>query len=317
MSDKTAIITGVSSFVGCHLAQAFAKAGWSVVAVTSRPKGAYEGIRAERLRFIEKCVTFAVCDLTDADAVGDLIKNQAPQVWVQHAGYADNYASADYDLEKSLALNVVALETIYGRLQGTGCGVIVTGSSMEYATSSEANREDDVCWPDLPYGVSKLAETVEASRLARQYDVPTRLARLYIPVGSYDAPGKLMDFVIKQLVAGEAAELSSCTQKRDFLGVEDLSAAYVKMADDFARCNFDVFNICSGEATELKALLLELADIIGADPALLDFGARPLRPGEAMVSYGDNTKARKTLNWQPQPLVATLKNLIDHVRASD
>jgi len=317
MGDQTAIITGVSSFVGCHLARAYADAGWSVVAVTSRAQDAYDGIRAERLRFIEDAVTFAICDLTDGDAVGALIKAHAPKVWLQHAGYADNYASQDYDLEKSLALNVVALEPLYQHLADTGCGVIITGSSMEYASSSQPNREDDVCWPDLPYGVSKLAETVEAHRLSTQYSVPTRVARLYIPVGAYDAPGKLMDFVIKQMVAGEAAELSACTQQRDFIGVEDLSAAYVMMADDFDRRTFDIFNICSGEATELKALLVALADIIGADPALLDFGARPMRPGEAMVSSGDNIKAQTILGWHPRPLTDTLQSLIDHVRDSN
>lgn len=292
MTQKTAIITGVSSFVGCHLARAFAAEGYRVVAVTSRPRDSYDGVRAERLAFIGDAAEFAVCDLTDGDAIGALIAAHKPAVWVQHAGYADNYASSDYDLEKSLPMNVVALEPLYRRLADTGCGVLVTGTSMEYAASDAANREDDVCWPDLPYGVSKLAETVEASRLARQYGVPTRVARIYIPVGPLDAPGKLMDFVIKQLAAGEPADLSPCDQKRDFLGVEDICAAYLKLADDLPRQTFDLFNVCSGKARELKALLLDVAALMDADPALLQFGARPMRPGETMVSFGDNAKAR-------------------------
>jgi hypothetical protein len=32
---------------------------------------------------------------------------------------------------------------------------------------------------------------------------------------------------------------------------------------------------------------------------LLNFGAFPMRVGEAMVSYGDNTKAKTLLNWVP------------------
>lgn len=316
MSDKTAIITGVSSFVGCHLAQAFFQAGWSVVAVISRPKDTYDGIRAERLEYIQDNVTFVVCDLTDARAVEGVIDAHAPNLWVQHAGFADNYASPNYDLGKSLALNVVALEPIYRCLTGTGCGVIVTGSSMEYASSTEPNHEDDVCWPELPYGVSKLAETVEAYRLCCQYDVPTRVVRLYIPVGAYDAPGKLMDFVIKQLLAGDAAALSPCIQKRDFLSVEDISIAYVRLADDMGRQAFDIFNICSGEARELKALLMTLAEIIGADTGLLDFGARPMREGEAMVSVGDNSKAQAILNWHPRPIEDILKSLIELIAAA-
>ncbi|MBF0246640.1 MAG: NAD(P)-dependent oxidoreductase [Alphaproteobacteria bacterium] len=315
--ERTAIVTGASSFVGCHLARAYADAGWAVVAVTSRARETYDGIRAQRLDFIAGRVAFAVCDLTDADAAAVLVDEYAPVLWVQHAGYADNYASRDYDLEKSLALNVVALEPLYRTLYGRGCGVIVTGSSMEYSASDAANREDDVCWPDLPYGVSKLAETVEAHRLACQYGVATRVARLYIPVGPLDAPGKLMDFVTRQLVAGKTAGLSPCEQKRDFLGIRDLCNAYVKLADDFHRQTFDVFNICSGAATRVKTLLEGLADAVGADRALLDFGARGMRPGETMVSFGDNTKARTVLGWTPRPLEDALKDLVEHVRTAD
>lgn len=316
MSQRHAIITGVTSFVGCHLARSFSAAGYDVTAVSSRPRAAYGGVRAERLTYISDDVDFAVCDLTDAEALAALIDLKRPDVWVQHAGYAENYASPDYDLEKSLPLNVVALEPLFQLLDGTGCGVLVTGTSMEYASSDQANREGDVCWPDLPYGVSKLAETVEVSRLARQYGVPARVARIYIPVGAYDAPGKLMDFVIKKLVAGESADLSPCEQKRDFLGVEDICAAYLKLAEDFDRTTFDLFNVCSGEARELKTLLLDVARLMDADPALLKFGARPMRAGEAMVSYGDNAKAREILDWQPSPIEKALTALIDHVRGS-
>jgi nucleoside-diphosphate-sugar epimerase len=317
MGKRTAVITGVSSFVGCHLARAFAANGWDVIAVTSRERHEYEGIRAERLGFIPENATFAVCDLTDPDALAALVQRHAPALWVQHAGYADNYASLDYDLEKSLDMNVVALAPLYRALAGTGCGVVVTGSSMEYATSDLANREEDACWPDMPYGVSKLTEAVEAHRLSQQYGVPTRIARLYIPVGPLDAPGKLMDFVIKKLVNGEVAELSPCTQKRDFLGVSEVCAAYLKLAEDLPRRGFDVFNICSGEARELKSLLIEVAELAGASPDLLDFGARPMRAGEAMVSYGDNAKARDLLDWHPAPIEASLKLLIEYVRASN
>lgn len=313
MSKKVAIITGVSSFVGCHLARAFA-ADYRVVAVTSRPREAYDGVRGERLSSIDGVVEFASCDLTDAAALAALIDAHQPDVWVQHAGYADNYASQDYNLEKSLTLNVLALEPLYKKLSGTDCTVIITGSSMEYASSDIANVETDACWPELPYGVSKLAETVEASRLAYQYGVSTRIARLYIPVGPFDAPGKLMDFVIKQLAAGETADLSPCNQERDFLGVDDVTRAYVLMAANTNRRLFDIFNICSGQATKIRSLLLSVAKLMDADPGLLNFGAKPMRPGEPMTSYGDNSKAREVLGWQPSDIEIALSELISHVR---
>ncbi|MBT4888011.1 MAG: NAD(P)-dependent oxidoreductase [Rhodospirillales bacterium] len=309
-SKKVAIVTGVSSFVGMHLARTFAGNSWGVSAVTSRPVSTYDGIRAQRLAAISQDVNLVQCALSDTVQIAKLINDTRPDVWVHHAAYADNYTSRDYDLGKSFAMNVVALEPLYKNLAGTKCGVIVTGSSWEYTSSDQADLESDVCWPDMPYGVSKLAETVESHRLALLYDVPTRVARIYMPVGTYDVPGKLIDSVISALLKGDSIDLSPCTQQRDFLGVNDIAGAYLKLADDFSRQIFDIFNICSGEAKELRELLEELCSITGADPVLLKFGVHEMRPGEAMVLYGDNAKAATLLGWQPKPIEKTLRSLI-------
>ena len=74
------------------------------------------------------------------------------------------------------------------------------------------------------------------------------------------------------------------------------------MARDLSRGGFDIFNICSGEAIELKAFLTGIAAKMAADPSLLRFGARPMRPGEAPLSWGDNSKALAKMKWKPRPL---------------
>ncbi|MDV7340822.1 NAD(P)-dependent oxidoreductase [Terasakiella sp. A23] len=308
---RKVIISGVSSFVGMHLAKAFVEAGWGVTALTTKRVNQYDGIRAERLNVLKPLVTFEVCDVTDAQAVATLVEEVKPQLWIQHAGYATNYASADYDLAQSFAVNVTPLKAIYEALNKVGACMILTGSSMEYGSSNEANKEDDPCWPETPYGVSKLAETVEAKRLAALYRVRTRVARLYIPVGTMDAPGKLMDHVITQLKARETVDLSPCSQKRDFLSVEDISSAYLGLAEDMARCEFDIFNICSGQATLLKHLLTSLCLYADQPEELLNFGAFPMRAGEPMISYGDNEKAKSLLNWKPGNLNKVLLELLD------
>ncbi len=308
---RKVIISGVSSFVGCHLAEAFSQ-DWDVTAVTSKPMDQYEGIRAVRLNHVKEDVSHRICDLTDAQAVAKLVEEVRPQLWIQHGGFAENYASPDYDLEKSLDVNVLALKPLYQALAKIGACIILTGSNAEYGPAKDtADREDDACWPETPYGLSKLAETIEARRLALHHRVPTRVARLYIPVGTMDAPGKLMDHVITNLKAGEKVDLSPCLQKRDFLGVDDIADAYLKLAEDVHRCIFDIFNICSGDACELKNLLLEFCPMVGRSSDLLNFGAFPMRAGEPMSSYGDNSKAKEILKWQPTALKTTLKMLLD------
>lgn len=303
----TAVVTGASSFVGAHLVHAFAAAGYAVVATHSRPMESYDGIAADRLRWAGEAAELRPLDITDAAAVQGLGRDAQPKQWVHHAGFATDYASSYYDLDAGHAVNVAPLQAVFETMAGTGGGVLITGSSAEYTDGDAADREADACAPALPYGVSKLAETEEARRLTLETGVPCRVGRLYIPFGAMDNPKKLLAAVIAALKDGVPVDLSPCTQKRDFIGIADVADAWLKMADDLSRTPFDIFNICGGAPVALRDLLLGIADAAGADPALLRFGAREMRPGEAPVSYGDNTKARDTLNWTPRPLDAAIR----------
>jgi nucleoside-diphosphate-sugar epimerase len=299
---QTAIVTGVTSFVGMHLARRFAADGFSVTATTTRPLDSYSGIQAQRLRALYGKMSFTQLDLRDARAVSALIDQICPSLWLHHAGYTTNYASLEFDLATGLSVNVIPLSALYSALAGGDCGVIITGSASEYSSSSNANREQDLCVPETPYGLSKYSETLYASQLAQRHRVSTRVARLYIPFGSLDDPDKLLMQVVSGLRAGKPVMLSPCDQVRDFIGISDVCSAYVALASDLPRSRFDIFNICSGEPTRLRDLLLSIGERLGAATELLLFGSRPLREGEPMASYGSNEKAHEILGWKQRSL---------------
>jgi len=149
-SHSTVVVTGASSFIGCHLASGFAADGWRVVATHSATMDCYDGVRRRRLDAIKSQVEFAALDLVNPDAIDALLDRYAPTLWIHHAGFAEKHASPDFDIARGWAVNVAPLDRLYRRLAGTGTGVIVTGSSMEYSNSDEPNRESDPCWPATP-----------------------------------------------------------------------------------------------------------------------------------------------------------------------
>ena len=289
-TTNTIVVTGASSFVGAHLAIHFARDGHDVVGTMSRAVTAYDPSRRARLDAAASAgVELAELELTASRAIGDFIRARRPAVWVHHAGWATDYGRCDYDLDRAHAVNVAPLRTIYPLLHECRCrGVIVTGSSAEYGDSEDACTEEDACWPATPYGLSKLSETIRARQLAVEHAVTTRVARVFVPYGPMDSPGKLLASVVRSLRSSEPVALSPCLQSRDFLHVRDLVGGYAGLLEDLRRPEpFGIFNLCSGQATPLKELLLELADLLKADAGLLRFGARDMRPGEVPVSYGD------------------------------
>src|SRR6185369_17388745 len=115
----TVVVTGVTSFVGLHLALDHARRGNRVVAVTSRTRSTYDGIRARRLDALDGLVEFVAADLTARADVLAVVERAQPALWVHHAGFADAYASLDYDLAKGFAVNVVPLAYVYEALAGS------------------------------------------------------------------------------------------------------------------------------------------------------------------------------------------------------
>lgn len=308
------VVTGVSSFIGTHLSVCFSNMGYEVIATISRPKSNYRGIRFERIKHASsRGVKVEVLDITCPESVTDFINRVRPRYWIHHAAWAKNYQSTDYDLDYAHSLNVTPLDYVYSALKNVECiGVVLTGSSAEYSDSSDAAEESDVCAPSMPYGRAKLAQTLRAKQLAEYYSLPTRVARVFIPFGPLDAPGKLLPSVLDALGNNQPISLTNCSQVRDFLFIDDLVVGYSCLLTDFKRKTyFDVFNLSSGEPVTLKRLLLDIAEIMKVDTKLLRFGERPFRDGDVQSSWGDNGKARDILGWNPEGVRSGIGRYLD------
>ena len=306
---STILLTGVSSFVGAHLAAHFAKAGHNVLALhRDNADAGTDALRASRLEHARAAgAELVALDILDGDALATLIAARRPTYCIHHAGWAVRYAALDYDLAQGDRVNVQPLQNLFEALAAHGCeGIVLTGSSAEYSSQEQPCREDDPCLPDLPYGLSKLAQTLRARQLSLLTGLPARVARVFIPFGELDAPGKLLPTVREALRARRPIELSPCTQVRDFVTVGDLVQGFALLLEDCRRGGFDIVNLCGGEAVRLDALLRAMAAAMGAETSLLQFGAKAMRPGEPPVSVGDNQKAARMLDWHPEPALAAV-----------
>jgi nucleoside-diphosphate-sugar epimerase len=301
------VITGATSFVGMHLCNIFAKNEWRVIAGHLRKFSAYASPQLERIKQIAKAVEFVQFDITDQKDLTNIVEKYVPKLWIHHAGYTTDYADLNFDYKSGLTINAGSIPLVFKALKGQACGVIITGTEAEYGPAENVHFESDIPRPSSLYGVSKLAQTITAQQQSEFYNIPTRVARLFLPFGTFDHPRKVISLVIDSLRNNRPIELSPCTQKRDFIGVQDLCEAYFKLAKDLDRGGFDIFNVCSGEATELKTLIELIADALNADHQLLKFGKIPMRTGEPNLIVGDNSKASNVLSWIPRHLTNAIQ----------
>jgi nucleoside-diphosphate-sugar epimerase len=55
----------------------------------------------------------------------------------------------------------------------------------------------------------------------------------------------------------------------------------------------------------------------GVSAELLKFGARPMRPGEPLYSFGSNDKAAQILGWQPRPLSEAISKYLCELQSKE
>jgi nucleoside-diphosphate-sugar epimerase len=296
---RTVVITGASSFIGSHLVKHFAKNNWRVIAGHSRPIGEYSGIQKSRLSGLVEFAKFECIDICDGDNLQSVVDKINPYVWIQHAGYVENYGSFEYNFSKGLEINAASVPKLFNAVLDGNCGLIFSGTEAEYGIKDTPHLEDDFPHPEFPYGLTKLAGTLAAQQYSQKTGVAARVARLYLPFGEDDNPNKLIPGVVSALKMEKEIELSACTQKRDFLSIMDIANAYLKLAEDLQNDNFEILNICSGVATTLSDFIISIAHKLNSDISLLKFGSKDMRPGEAPIIVGSNLKACKNLGWSP------------------
>jgi len=193
-----------------------------------------------------------------------------------------------------------------------GCqGLVVAGTSAEYATSDEALTEDAPVAPWSVYGAAKAS----LHQLLRSSLAPAGMlvswARIFNVTGPGEDPNRLLPYVARTVLAGREVALTSGTQVRDYLHVDDVAGGLVQAL--YARRS-GTYNVSSGQGAPLSQVLTELAQSLG-DPALLKFGE--LRRGEhdPDLMVGSNV-ALRALGWLPShDLTQTIASVADHWRA--
>jgi nucleoside-diphosphate-sugar epimerase len=194
-----------------------------------------------------------------------------------------------------------------------GCtGLVVAGTSAEYATSEQVLSEDAPVAPWSVYGASKAS----LHQLLRSSLAPAGMVvswgRIFNVTGPGEDPNRLLPHVARSVLAGREVSLTAGTQVRDFLHVDDVADGLVQA---LYAARPGAYNISSGQGIPLSQVLTELAQALG-DPALLKFGERRRGEHDPDRVVGSNV-ALRGLGWRPRhDLTQTIASVADHWRAA-
>lgn len=295
-----ALVTGASGFVGRHLVCHLQSAGDEVIGVDR--------------------VTTGGVDITDADAVSDLINRVRPTVVYHLAGWADVGGSWQHPVEAFRAnaegtLNVLSAATSAGVER-----VLAVSSADVYGivTPDELPlTEDSPLRPASPYAASKVA----ADYLGLQAWLGRHLPVLRVRAFNHLGPGQTDKFVAPALASrvaraelegGEVITVGDLSARRDFTDVRDVVRAYRLLVEHGEPG--EVYNVCSGVDLAVQDLADQLV-VQARVPLRLEVDEALLRPVELPVLRGSHQRLTDATGWEPEiPIAQTLTDLLEDWR---
>jgi nucleoside-diphosphate-sugar epimerase len=288
------LLTGVTGFIGSHLARRLVEEGHRVFALV-RPK-------SDRWRIgdVEPALELIVGDLERLEDVAGELHRAQPEICLHLAwrGWSGTAESADGNLESLRS----SLNFAHAVLQ-TGCPrLIVAGTCFEYdVVGSGVLTEESAVRPHDLYGACKHALHLVLEQLARTAGSSLAWPRIFYTYGPHEDPRRLLPSVLCALLRGDVARTTGGAQVRDYLHVEDVASALWAVARSPV---VGAINIASGVPVTVRSVAEAAAAVVGARDRL-HVGALPYRPGEPMVIQASGRRLREDVGWTPRYDLAT------------
>ena len=206
------LLTGATGFIGRHTLIALSKAGHDVHAV-ARHRG------PERAG-----VTWHEADLLAGCAV---VGEVEPEILVHLAWYAEH--GRFWTSPENLRWVAASLELLRTFADAGGQRVVMAGTCAEYEWSRAVYHEDSPLRPSTLYGAAKHGLHTVAAAYCEQMRIELAWGRLFFLYGPHEARERFVPSLVRALLAGEAAPMTSGTQRRDFLHVADAGAAFAAL----------------------------------------------------------------------------------------
>lgn len=313
------LITGITGFVGSHLAEYI---------LANHPDVELFGIRRWRSRIenvehlLDK-IQILECNLVDASSVKALIADVRPDKIFHLA--AQSFVPSSWNAPaESITTNIIGQLNIFEALRESkllDTWVQIACSSEEYGMVHPNEipiLETNPLRPLSPYAVSKVGQDVLAYQYYMSYGIKAVRTRGFNHTGPRRGEVFVCSNFSKQVVEVEKKKrppqilVGNLEAKRDFTDVRDMVRAYWLSTESCVPG--DVYNICSGTTISIRELL-EL--VLSNSNVQIEIKQDPsrLRPSDVPLLLGDYAKFHAATGWNPTiPFRQTLADIMDYWR---
>jgi UDP-glucose 4-epimerase len=302
------LVTGAAGYIGSHAVRALSRAGHSPIAVDNLHRGHRAAVPAN--------VPFHRMDVRETDKLEALLREQRVDCLMHFAaitavGESVSDPLAYYDNNTRGTLSVLTAVQRAGTPR-----MVFSSTAATYGEPSEMPiRESTSQSPINPYGWSKLF----SEQMLRDYakcapHFGYAVLRYFNVVGSssdatigedHDPETHLIPVILQTVlgkrekitVFGEDYPTPDGTCIRDYVHVEDLIDAHVRVMEVLAPGDERIYNLGIGRGHSVKEIVDAVRRVVER-PFRVEVG--PRRLGDPPALYADPSKIERELGWRAQ-----------------
>ena len=314
---KRALITGITGFVGSHMAELLLKEDFEVSGI-SRWRS-----NKSNLININGSVKLLEADLLDPHSLDTLLLEIRPD-YIFHFG-AQSFVQASWTSPSvTLEINVVGSANLFEAVRKSKINprIQIACSSEEYGLVEKNEmpiKETNPMRPLSPYAVSKIAMDYLGYQYFKSYGLQIVRTRGFNHTGPRRGEVFAESTFAKQIAQIEKGintpiiYVGNLKAIRDYTDVRDMVRGYMLAAQQGDAG--EVYNICTGIGHTMEEVLKILLKFSKVKKIKIQKDPDRMRPSDVDVLIGDNRKFKKVTGWRPTiPFEKTMEDLLNYWR---
>lgn len=313
------LVTGAAGFIGYHLSQELARAGYEVVGFDNLNDYYEVALKEYRLSQLAKepGFTFVKGDLADADAVNALFGDHAPEIVVNlaaQAGVRYSITNPRAYIDSNIVGFLNILEACRHSKELGGAEIrhlLYASSSSVYGNQQKTpfSVSDNVDHPISLYAATKKADELMAYTYSHLFALPTTGLRFFTVYGPAGRPDMAYFLFTKKILRAETIQVfNGGDMYRDFTYVADIVRGIRGMlekpaqGEDPAR----VYNIGNNKPENLLRYIETLENALSeayGRPLRAKKEFLPMQPGDVYQTFADVDDLVRDFGFRPETTI--------------
>lgn len=311
------LITGVTGFIGFHLANLLLVKNHDVVGIDNLNNYYEQSLKEDRLIIMKKHDNFVFykVDLKDKPSVDHIFETHRPDYVINLAAQA----GVRYSISNPYAYvdsNLIGFMNILEACRNYPVKHLLYASSSSVYGGNKVvpfSTNHNVDHPVSLYAATKKSNELMAHTYSHLFSIPTTGLRFFTVYGPYGRPDMAYFSFVKDILAGKPIKVFNHGEmKRDFTYVDDIVESISQLIDRIPSANknwdervddlstsfapYKIYNIGNNNPVDLMRFITILEDQLGikAEKIFMD-----MQPGDVLITYADVSDLENDIGFKP------------------